>query len=280
MHPYLHLTWFTNQSITISSYRLFFILAGVAVLVIGMIGIRRKDLPRCKAWMILLAMAVSVPIGARGLHILTNPVIYQQTPAKMWSLQLTGFSLMGGLVLATLTGICISWWLCFDPWPLADCVAPGLGVGIVLMRIGCYLNGCCFGKVADLPWAVHFPMGSIPYKYYLPGLLDKQAGFPLTLFRSPGVHPTQLYELLAALAITALVIYLDRKKLPSGIPFLVFALLFSAFRWINSMFRVPAHTLNVPDIFYPLLYAGIILLASILLVFRLTKRRGCRHSLK
>lgn len=268
MHPYLQLTLWSNHTIGISSYRLFFWLACLAVIVISYIGIRRRKLLLKESLLVLIAMAIAVPVGARLLHIITNPVIYQQDPAKLWSLNLTGFALMGGLILAALMGICLSLWLRFNPWPLADAVAPGLGIGIVLMRIGCYLNGCCFGQVTNVPWAVHFPMGSIPHKYYLPGLIEKKSLLVIGLFNSPGIHPTQLYELLAALIITMIIVFLIRKKTPDGVPFLVFALLFAIFRWTNTLFRVPANTLGAPEWFYPLLYFAIILLSTFLLILR------------
>jgi len=278
LYPYLELTFWSNLSIGISSYRLFFWLACTAVLAISYAGIKKRQLPLKKSLLVLMSMALAVPLGARLLHFATNPLIYQQNPAKLWSLHLTGFSLMGGLILAALTGIILSRWLHFDPWPLADSVAPGLGIGIILMRIGCYLNGCCFGRITGLPWAVHFPVGSIPYKHYLPGIIEKKSLFPLALINSPGIHPTQIYELLAALIITIIVIYLSRKKVPSGVPFLVFTLLFALFRWINSLFRVPASTLSVAEWFYPLLYLMIISLSIILLILRFRSQRATLDS--
>ncbi len=46
---------------------------------------------------------------------------------------------------------------------LFDLVAPSFLLGLAIGRIGCFLNGCCFGGVCDLPWAVRFPAGSPPY---------------------------------------------------------------------------------------------------------------------
>ena len=84
---------------------------------------------------------------------------------------------------------------------LADCVAPGLLVGLALGRIGCFLNGCCYGGPCDLPWAVQFPPQSPPW-------LDQAARglIPATSAGSLPVHPAQLYAaldagLLAALAV-------------------------------------------------------------------------------
>ncbi len=50
--------------------------------------------------------------------------------------------------------------------PLADLIVPGLALGLAIGRLGCLLNGCCFGDVCqhDYPWAVTFPEGSPPYE--------------------------------------------------------------------------------------------------------------------
>ncbi len=48
-------------------------------------------------------------------------------------------------------------------WATLDLVAPGMLLGLALGRIGCFMNGCCFGGPCDLPWAVPFPIGSPPY---------------------------------------------------------------------------------------------------------------------
>lgn len=48
-----------------------------------------------------------------------------------------------------------------------DVLAPGMLLGLAIGRVGCFLNGCCFGGVCDLPWAVRFPPGSPPYLHQL-----------------------------------------------------------------------------------------------------------------
>lgn len=90
---------------------------------------------------------------------------------------------------------------------LADCIAPGLLVGLAIGRLGCFLNGCCYGGSCDLPWAVRFPPDSPPWlEQASRGLIE-----PLADGRRPWslpVHPAQLYAaidagLLAALAVAA-----------------------------------------------------------------------------
>ncbi len=48
---------------------------------------------------------------------------------------------------------------------LLDVLAPAMMVGLAFGRVGCLLNGCCFGGVTDLPWAVTFPPGTPPYEW-------------------------------------------------------------------------------------------------------------------
>jgi phosphatidylglycerol:prolipoprotein diacylglycerol transferase len=46
---------------------------------------------------------------------------------------------------------------------MSDLIVPGLMLGIAFGRIGCFLNGCCYGGVCELPWSVSFPPGSPAY---------------------------------------------------------------------------------------------------------------------
>ena len=78
----------------------------------------------------------------------------------------------------------------FPFWPMADTVAPALAIGITLGRLGCYLNGCCFGAVCDphAAYAVTFPAGTLPWMRHVDaGWLAPGAA------RSLPVHPKQLY---------------------------------------------------------------------------------------
>jgi phosphatidylglycerol---prolipoprotein diacylglyceryl transferase len=83
--------------------------------------------------------------------------------------------------------------------PVLDVVAPALTLGIALGRLGCFLNGCCYGDRCDLPWAVSFPRDSAPWADQVAhGLIDRAAAWSLP------VHPTQLYAALDGLILLAL----------------------------------------------------------------------------
>lgn len=74
---------------------------------------------------------------------------------------------------------------------MADVVIPGVFVGIGFGRIGCLLNGCCFGDACNWPWAIQFPKGSVPWLE----LANRDANFAQQWpnFTMP-LHPTQIYS--------------------------------------------------------------------------------------
>lgn len=82
--------------------------------------------------------------------------------------------------------------------PFLDVVAPSIAVGTLFGRLGCFLNGCCYGDSCQLPWAVSFPRLSPPWSHhYALGLIGPNAPYSLP------VHPTQLYS-----AIDAFILFL------------------------------------------------------------------------
>ena len=89
------------------------------------------------------------------------------------------------------------------------------------------------------------------------------------------VHPTQLYELGAALLGMVLVGILLRRRLREGTGFLAGALWFTAFRLLNGQFRWAPTTLTIPEWFYPVVYGLVIAVLGVLLGLR-TLRRPAR----
>jgi len=96
--------------------------------------------------------------------------------------------------------------------PMGDPFAFALAAGEAIGRIGCFAAGCCYGKIADVAWAVH------------------DHGAPR--------HPTQLYASLAALATLGAIAWLERRRtLPDGAIFLVQGALLCALRFTIEFFR-------------------------------------------
>jgi phosphatidylglycerol:prolipoprotein diacylglycerol transferase len=84
--------------------------------------------------------------------------------------------------------------------PLLDVVAPSLALGIALGRLGCFLNGCCYGDLCEeIPWAVSFPRYSPPWSdQFARGLIDRNTPWSLP------VHPTQLYSAIDGMVLLLL----------------------------------------------------------------------------
>ncbi|RMG41698.1 MAG: prolipoprotein diacylglyceryl transferase [Planctomycetota bacterium] len=126
----------------------------------------------------------------------------------------------GGLVLygGLISGIAFYLWFCrrrgLDPLATADLLIPSVFLGVAFGRLGCFLNGCCWGAPCSYPWGVRFPAGSVPFRALVyRGLLapDAQSTMPL--------HPTQLYSSLNALVLFWLTDRLFRWKVRRGAVF-------------------------------------------------------------
>jgi phosphatidylglycerol:prolipoprotein diacylglycerol transferase len=117
-----------------------------------------------------------------------------------------GLAFYGGFLFATAFGLYFARKHRMGMWKVADLCAPWIAFGLALSRFGCYLNGCCFGKVSNLPWAVHFPVGSPAWETQHDAHLiaDRAATLP--------VHPTQIYLSLLNLVTFAVLYFVIRRR--------------------------------------------------------------------
>ena len=109
-------------------------------------------------------------------------------------------------------------------WTTCDVFAPGIALGHVVGRFGCFFAGCCYGKETTVPWAITFtnPVAAA------------NTGTPLNV----PLHPTQLYEAGAEFAILALLLATERKGRPfPGRTFWLYMLLYAISRFIIEMYR-------------------------------------------
>jgi phosphatidylglycerol:prolipoprotein diacylglycerol transferase len=133
-----------------------------------------------------------------------------------------GLVFYGGLIAALIAGYIYLRAAHAEVWQLADIVAPSVALGQACGRIGCFLNGCCYGGLATaaFPLAVRFP-GFLD-THGEPGgsavFVDHASHFP-TLVAPPAslpIHPTQLYEALSLLAVTLLLVAATPHKRRHG----------------------------------------------------------------
>ncbi len=136
-------------------------------------------------------MIIAGVLGARLFYVLfhieefTGNWFDTINPFHSDHIGIAGLNLYGGVVLAVIASFV---YLRMKKQPVLatfDLFAPTVGLGLIFTRIGCFLNGCCFGTPGSLPWCVHFPTGSIPDSVF-PGL---------------AIHPAQLYSSLYGLLL-------------------------------------------------------------------------------
>jgi len=236
-----------------------------------------------------LALAAGI-VGARVLDLFVAWRFYKADPSRMWALDFSGFSLYGGLVVATLVGWALARAWRLPAWRLADAAVPGVALAIVLMRTGCFLNGCCYGLPSTLPWAVTYPLGSPAWQAELARSALRAFGGGSAI-AVPTVHPTQLYEMAAAVVLAGLAWWLGRRprvadgpetasagvrpRVADGVPALVFAIGFTLARLGNGFLRARQSTITAPVWFYPVAYGALAVALAVLLAARVRAgRRG------
>jgi len=119
-----------------------------------------------------------------------------------------GLVLLGALAGGGLGVVGFFWSRRLRVLEFCDLLMPAVFIGVGFGRIGCLLNGCCFGDRCSLPWGIQFPRGSIPFDVLtIRGFLlpDALATFPL--------HPTQIYSSVDGfiLALATAIFYWYRK---------------------------------------------------------------------
>jgi len=158
-----------------------------------------------------------------------------------WSLLLTRSGLVwyGGFVLAAIGVVVAIRRRGLPMLPVLDAAGVSLALGYGVGRIGCFLVGDDYGAPTDLPWGVEFPVGLPPTTA---GALRQTFGLDIPADVGAdqllAVHPTQLYETLAALIIWRIGLKLMREKRPSGTIFAAVIGLLAIERFAIEFLRV------------------------------------------
>ena len=170
-------------------------------------------------WIIISALA-----GAKLLLLVVEHDAFSRNPAEFLTLLRSGGVFYGGLIAAVAVAL---WYLRkhhMPMWSVTDVFAPGIALGHVIGRMGCFFAGCCFGRPTTVPWAITFHNESAA----------ENAG---TLLNVP-LHPTQLYEAAAELVILAALLATEGKGRPfPGRTFWSYLVLYAVSRFIIEFYR-------------------------------------------
>lgn len=252
-------TLFKWGGFSLQAYGLFIAIGFLLGLGLALKEARQQGIPGERILDLSLVAILSALIGSRLLYALIHYRTYLQDPWAFFKVWEGGLVFFGGLIPALAVGF---WYLRRAGLPLgrtADVVAPSVAVGQVFGRLGCLAAGCCFGRPADRPWAVTFtnPDSLAPL------------GVPL--------HPTQLYEALAALIIFGVLLFLRRHPLFPGQVIVGYLFLSSGARFFIEAFRGDFRGNLIGQAWSDTRYLSALLIVfSLTLGFYLLKKRARR----
>ncbi len=193
---------------------------------------RPKDTGSTIAFWVMLAGI----IGARvGFIISSWEDVYANAPMDVFKIWEGGLIFYGGLIGASLAITAVALRGKEKLLSYFDLAIAAVPFGHALGRIGCYLNGCCFGS----PWngfcAVSYPVESYPYEYHrdhLHILTPSQLGSG-----SAFVHPVQLYEAALNLVLFAFFWHLFPRRKKDGTILALYLMAYGVIRFSMEYFR-------------------------------------------
>ena len=184
----------------------------------------RDGLPPGKIFDAGTWLIVGAILGARLLYAvsywdrLMQSPLYPSAPwTEIFMIQRGGLVFYGGLLGAILSGMIYVWKEKLPLWRFADVMAPSIALGYVPGRLGCLMNGCCYGHPTGLPWAIHFPADHETH-----GL---------------GVHPSQIYDSVLNLCLYLGLAWLYRHKKFNGQVFAAYLIGYALTRSTVEFFR-------------------------------------------
>jgi phosphatidylglycerol---prolipoprotein diacylglyceryl transferase len=210
--------------ITVYTYGVLLAAAYLLGLQLAIVRARKRNLDGTRVMDLGIYIIISALIGAKLLLLITDFQTFRNNPAELFSLFRSGGVFYGGLILAVGVALVYIRRVGLPLWTTCDVFAPGIALGHVVGRFGCFFAGCCYGKPTSVPWAVTF---TDPFAL-------ANVGTPL----NTPLHPTQLYEAGAEFLILLLLLGTERKGRPfAGRTFWLYMLLYAVSRFIIEFFR-------------------------------------------
>ncbi len=209
MHPVL----FTIGKINIYSYGFMLAVAFLFGLLLTLSFAKKEGIEEEKILDIAIWVIVFSIVGSRLLFVLLFFENFKGNLLEVFMIQRGGLVFYGGFLLATLAVIYKAKVYKLNLLKLFDSATPGTALGYSIARIGCFLNGCCYGKETNFFLSIKFPN--------LSGLR----------------HPTQIYSSAIMFIIFLVLLYLYRKKSFNGQLFFTGILFYSIYRFLIEFLR-------------------------------------------
>jgi phosphatidylglycerol---prolipoprotein diacylglyceryl transferase len=211
-------------AITVYTYGVLLAAAYLLGLQIAMVRAKRRGLDANRVLDLGIYIIISALIGAKLLLVATDLRAYIANPRELLTIVRAGGVFYGGLILAVIVALVYIRRVGLPLWTTCDVFAPGIALGHIVGRFGCFFAGCCYGKPTTLPWGITF---KDPFA-------ATNVGTPLGV----ALHPTQLYEAGAEAIILAVLLVTERRGKPfAGRTFWFYMLLYAISRFVIEFFR-------------------------------------------
>ena len=224
MHPVLFkIGWFE-----VHSYGLLLMLSFLLGIYIAVRRAKKAGINPNHIVDISIIIIISALVGARLMYVafhldefrghwidMINPIQGDGT------IGIAGLVLLGGIILAILSSFVYLKYKKLPVLSVFNVMIPSVALGLVIVRIGCFLHGCCFGIVCTQSWGVTFPY-------------DSPAGF---IFPDIPIHPTQLYASIGGAVIFVLLLLSEKVQFFKDKTFFTFLILYGISRFVVDIFR-------------------------------------------
>ncbi len=134
---------------------------------------------------------------------------------------IAGLVVLGGVIFTIPTVIYYTRKNNLPTMKMMDVMMPSVAFGLAIGRIGCFLNGCCYGVPTDQPWGMIFPATCL-------------AG---STFPHTQIHPTQLYEIFYNSSIAVLLLLRTPHKRFDGELFYIYLVIYGVIRFLLEPLR-------------------------------------------
>jgi phosphatidylglycerol:prolipoprotein diacylglycerol transferase len=162
MHPELFRIPFTD--LTVKSYGFLMVCGFIAAIFL----IRRlsRDLGDHSEHITTAALysLIAGVVGARIFYVIHYWYLFSDRVLDVFAVWKGGLELLGGVLLAVFTIVMYLWIKKLPVRRYLDILGIGLLLALGFGRLGCLMNGCCFGMPTTCPVAINFPYGSLPYE--------------------------------------------------------------------------------------------------------------------
>ncbi len=233
--------------LTIYSYGLMLVIAFVVSTLLASSEAKRKGIDPDIIFNLCFTVFISGVIGARIFYVLSNFSYYLRNPLEIIMLQKGGLAWFGGLILGVFSGIYYLKSKKLAAYRIMDLLVPFVALAQSIGRLGCFLNGCCYGK--ESAFGIYFPT------------------------HDAVLIPTQVYSSLLLVFIFIILRFLQEKPHKDGSIFFAYLILYSAKRFFIEFWRADSPSLALGLTLFQFISIAIFLIAATCL-FLVKNKKG------